>query len=338
VVVAFAAVVPSSSSSSCSSPYEDDRSKSDVTSNNNNDNNIVLVKIGGSSITNKGKYESLDEKSLSWFAKSIAKSVSDQYSFGKMTTTTSNNDSDGHNQQCSSSSSRKFGFVIVHGAGSFGHFSAKEYGLKGQGRAPPPSSSFDERTNNITHLEELTRQRQRKREGLVKTRLSVQKLNQIMIAELVKYGINAVGISPCFGIPGLETHAHLQPRPCEYLQSTIYHTIQAGYVPVLHGDACLYGDNDTGILSGDTLMEILGVQSWVQSAVFITDVDGVFDKDPREDPNAQLLENIAVDISTGEIVTSLEASESSHDHDVTGGLRVSLYNVLIIPSNFPNTA
>ena len=91
----------------------------------------------------------------------------------------------------------------------------------------------------------------------------------------------------------------------------------------------MYGDDDTGILSGDTLMEILGVQSWVQSAIFITDVDGVFDKDPREDPDAQLLENIAVDKASREIVTRLKASESSHDHDVTGGLRVSVQQRLV---------
>ena len=204
VVVTFAAVFPSSSS--CNSGYDDDDNAIDVISNSN----IVLVKIGGSSITKKGQYESLDEESLSWFAKSIARSVSDEYSFGR--TTAANDDV----QECS----RKLGFVIVHGAGSFGHFTAKEYGLKGQEQAPPSSSSFDERTNSVAHLEELTHQLQRKREGLVKTRLSVQKLNQIMVTELVKYGINAVGISPCFGIPGLETHAHLQLQPCEHLQST----------------------------------------------------------------------------------------------------------------------
>lgn len=70
-------------------------------------------------------------------------------------------------------------------------------------------------------------------------------------------------------------------------------------------------------------MEILGVQPWIHHVVFITDVDGVFDKDPRSDLNAQLLYQIAVNSTTGDIVADVAASGSSHEHDVTGGLKVS---------------
>jgi glutamate 5-kinase len=70
------------------------------------------------------------------------------------------------------------------------------------------------------------------------------------------------------------------------------------------------------------LMELLGVQPWIHSIVFITDVEGVFERDPRQDPNARLLPYLAVNQSNGEIVTTVAASGSSHDHDVTGGLQV----------------
>ena len=57
----------------------------------------------------------------------------------------------------------------------------------------------------------------------------------------------------------------------------------------------------------------------------ITDVDGVFDEDPRKNPNARLLERIFVDPATGAIQMDLNASGSSHEHDVTGGLEVSSF-------------
>jgi uridylate kinase len=61
----------------------------------------VLVKIGGSSITDKATREALNESALDWFARSLT----------------------------SSSHGMNLTFVIVHGAGSFGHHTAKEYGL-----------------------------------------------------------------------------------------------------------------------------------------------------------------------------------------------------------------
>jgi isopentenyl phosphate kinase len=97
--------------------------------------------------------------------------------------------------------------------------------------------------------------------------------------------------------------------------------LRAGLIPVLHGDACLYGSRGAGILSGDTVMEMIGRAPWVSRAIFLTDVDGVFTKDPKSDPSAQLLQEIAV--SNGDIVAvNLEASGSTHEHDVTGGLKV----------------
>jgi isopentenyl phosphate kinase len=261
------------------------------------DMDIMLVKIGGSSITNKGEKESLDGESLHWFAESISKSISEQFRSSQA--------------ECNVGSTRPRAFVVVHGAGSFGHFTAKEFGLKGQASEP---SSEDQRPD-MEH--------RRRTQGLAETRLSVQKLNHLVVSTFLHHGINAVGISPCFGVPGLEAHLTLQPDPIASLEKVVRRTVESGLVPVLHGDACLYG-NDVGILSGDHIVEVLGAAPWVKGVVFITDVDGVFDVDPRENPNAQLLREIFVDKSTGLIQTKLSASGSSHKHDVTGGLQVRL--------------
>jgi isopentenyl phosphate kinase len=179
---------------------------------------------------------------------------------------------------------------------------------------------------------------------LAATRLSVQKLNKIVVGALLDHGVNAIGISPCLNVPGVEAHVVLQgpTGPASLLRQVVQRTLEAGLVPILHGDACLYGHDQVGILSGDTLVEIIGTTSWISSAVFLTDVDGVFTDDPRINPNARLLREIAVDTLTNELIvvqsssdgsdnngdakrikTVVSASGSSHSHDVTGGLKVS---------------
>ena len=159
-------------------------------------------------------------------------------------------------------------------------------------------------------------------QGLAQTRLSVQTLNRAVVSAFIKHGINAVGISP-FSIPGLCAHGGDETAIASLL-SVVRSTLKGGLIPVLHGDACLYGERGAGILSGDTLVEILGKAPWVSRVVFLTDVDGVFTKDPRIDPRARLLRTIQVEPNTANIVAAdFEASGSSHAHDVTGGLEVS---------------
>jgi isopentenyl phosphate kinase len=265
---------------------------------------VVLVKIGGSSITHKAERERLDRDALEWFAETISQSASSVH------LAPSDTEECGNLDESPTKPNKDLAFVIVHGAGSFGHFSAKDYGLKGQVEEPLSNSTLS-----------LDEKRFRMR-GLAETRLSVQTLNRFVVQSLLDHNVNAVGISPCFGIPGLEAHAARQIGPREILENTVRTTVDAGLVPVLHGDACLYGD-DGGILSGDTIMEILGTSHWVHHSVFITDVDGVYSEDPRINQDAQLLRNIFVDAESGIITTELDASSSSHSHDVTGGLAVS---------------
>ena len=78
---------------------------------------VVLVKIGGSSITDKAKLETTNEEALDWFINAIARAIHDDF---KSTTA-----------QDDTTCTKRRAFVIVHGAGSFGHFTAKQYGLKG---------------------------------------------------------------------------------------------------------------------------------------------------------------------------------------------------------------
>ena len=214
-------------------------------------------------------------------------------------------------------------------AGSFGHHTAKKYALKGRFEPPPePSNTGDD--DHDSRLNEITRRRTMR--GLAETRLSVQTLNRLVVTSLIQHGVNAVGMSPCFAVPHLQAHgggeSTIATRQAHAgLERIVRDALEAGLVPVLHGDACLYGKRDAGILSGDVVMERLGLASWVSHAIFLTDVDGVFSSDPRRDSNASLLRHIQIDKDTLDIVQPvLNVSGSSHDHDVTGGLKVSQYS------------
>ena len=313
---------------------------------------VTILKIGGSSITNKAKEETLDQEALEWFAKLIASSV-DQSLLSS------------HHDVATQSSESKPKFIVVHGAGSFGHHSAKRYGLRcGKSVFMDECVRHDgqQSDHNTTPNVDL----QHEMEGLSKTRHSVQKLNMAIVGALLKHGVNAIGISPGMSISSIRAHGATKCNKgggdesmnssyegMKLLCQSIHQSLQAGLVPVIHGDACLLYDNKrAGILGGDTLAEGIATL-WEESAcnhhedrrgqdkisrvVFITDVAGVYTSDPKSNNDAVLIRHLNVN-SNGEVsiadqgrggsessATSLNVSGSSHAHDVTGGLKVSLY-------------
>ncbi|KAL3794935.1 hypothetical protein HJC23_004312 [Cyclotella cryptica] len=315
---------------------------------------IIILKIGGSSITNKALEETLDTEALKWFAKLISTCIDESIR------------SHSSSIDRSSRSECKPKFIIVHGAGSFGHHSAKRYGLRcGKSVFLDESVSVDEKSSNGT-LDGV--QFQYQMEGLSKTRHSVQKLNSAIVNSLLNHGVNAVGLSPGMSISSLRAHGATKRRGEEcatdnsiagmkLLCQSIHESLEAGLLPVIHGDACLlYDGKRAGILGGDTLVEGIATlwdestaatnetgdrlgRSAISQVIFITDVAGVFTSDPKSDRNAKLIRHLSVNSTTGELsivdtkdnmnmntssASSLNVSGSSHAHDVTGGLKAKL--------------
>jgi len=233
----------------------------------------VVVKIGGSACTRKAEFETLNVGALSAISSQISALPAEGLSL-----------------------------AVVHGAGSFGHQHAKEYGVsKGSSEAPLDLSD-------------------RLREGFAKTRLSVTTLNKHVITALLKEGLPAVSISPC---PFVGTEKK-KLRGGRLESSTLQGTkglLQRGFVPVVHGDAVLDDAQGVAILSGDVWMVELCRELGAKSAVFVTDVDGVFTKPPSE-PGAELVPEILLD-QKGELELR-GVSMNTASHDVTGGLKAKL--------------
>merc|ERR1719203_2314556 len=211
----------------------------------------VVVKIGGSACTMKAQFETLNDEALGAVAAQLV-------------------------------TLRREGvrMAVIHGAGSFGHQQAKEYGVSKGDSALYPLSN-------------------RLLEGAARTRLSVTTLNKHVVSALINAGLPAITLSPC---PFVFTeHKKLRGGrlPADAAQGTAG-LLCRGLVPVVHGDVVLDEKQGVAILSGDVWMVELCRELGAKSAVFITDVDGVFTAPPSE-PGAQLVKEILVDPKTGKL-------------------------------------
>ena len=303
---------------------------------------VIIVKIGGSSITNKAIEETLNQTAINWFAKLISASVHSSFLFS---------DKEQEEQEDHATTNKKSKtkpkFVVIHGAGSFGHHSAKRYGLQ-CGKA-----ALLKRGSSLVAVVDDEDSRKRKRyqmEALSKTRYSVQKLNAAMVKALLDHGVNACNISPGITLPGMRAYGSSTTTTDNnttnngsvvamgLLCDSINEALDAGLLPVVNGDACLIDENHAGILGGDTLVEGLvsseKMKEIVRKVIFISDIAGVFTSDPKMNKNARLIRSLKVDVTTGEVTTDdddgdnaaaeMDVGGSSHAHDVTGGLKAKL--------------
>ncbi|CAH0367163.1 unnamed protein product [Pelagomonas calceolata] len=229
----------------------------------------VLVKLGGSALTNKASFETLHADNLRDCCENIAQS-------GKRV-------------------------AVVHGAGSFGHFQAREHAVsKGSG---DPKFSW---------------------RGFGLTRSSVCKLNGLVVDGLLAAGVAAVGVSPCDAF-GATRGRGVVPRAARRRGvARVRELLGTGCVPAIHGDACIDEIQGASILSGDTLMTLLAEELRPKLVVFITDVPGVFDRPPDE-PGATLVPRISVGAGRGPKIATSTAL-----HDVTGGVAAKLESAIAI--------
>ncbi|XP_053249577.1 uncharacterized protein LOC128416223 isoform X1 [Podarcis raffonei] len=239
-----------------------------------------VLKLGGSALTHKSQLETLRAESLRGAAALVHKLR------------------EAGQRRC----------IIVHGAGSFGHFQAKEHGI---------ASGTSARSADDDNL----------RCGLCLTRLSVTKLNHLVTEELVSHGIPAVGISP-FGTWKTSCKNVIQAG-----FDTVKDVLDSGYVPVLHGDCALDSEQHCCILSGDKIIEVLAKKFSPRRVVFLTDVSGIYSCTP-DTPGARLVDSIVVG-PDGNMEPPVLSSVLPHD--TTGGVSLKLQTAVNIVSQSHGT-
>ena len=227
---------------------------------------MIILKLGGSVITKKEAEEPLiDHHNLNRISGEIADS-----SFDKL--------------------------IIVHGAGSFGHPSAKKYEIG--------SSITDE--NDFA----------RKKLGFCITQSWVKKLNTLVCDSLREKGVLAVSIQPSSFIITKNKRIY----SCNL--DLINKYLKLGFVPVIYGDVVLDLDESIKmcVLSGDQIINYLGENLKPTRVILGSDVDGIYTKNPKKYDDAKLLSNVT---SCDDLV-----AEGSLNVDVTGGMNGKLKELI----------
>ncbi len=170
---------------------------------------IKILKIGGSVLTDKARLESARMKEIERIAAEVAEIGS--------------------------------GLILVHGAGSFGHIHAEEYGL---------GERFDP-------------------EGVLETHRSVVRLNEMVVESLRIAGSSPVPVHPL-------SSAVLREGRIETMEmEPIVEMVKRGLIPVLHGDVAMDRARGAGIVSGDQLVSHLARALRPEIVALGTAVDGV---------------------------------------------------------------
>ncbi|RAL48406.1 hypothetical protein DM860_005830 [Cuscuta australis] len=273
-----------------------------------------IVKLGGAAITFKNELETIDEENLMLVSSQLRQTLMSASSACPRVVGMDWSKRPGLSEHPSVDSN--FGdqpvvdsksFVVVHGAGSFGHFQASKSGVQKGGLGKPIVKA-----------------------GFVATRISVTSLNLEVVRALAREGIPSIGMSP-FSC-GWST---CQRNMAEAEVSMVIKAVDAGFIPVLHGDAVLDSSQECTILSGDVIVRYLAAKLKPEYVVFLTDVNGVYDRPPT-DPEAKLLREIAVRedgswcvLKPASLRTSIpEFTVASHD--TTGGMVTKISEAAMI--------
>lgn len=181
---------------------------------------------------------------------------------------------------------RKFSIVLVHGAGSYGHIPVKKWNL-------------DSRFTNRRQLA-----------GLSATKSKLLEWEIILVETLRKHGTPIVPLlASDFVVTNLGRIKSADLRPLK-------RWLSLGCVPSMGGDIVTDLRNGFAILSGDQLAAYLAIKLEASQLIFGTDVDGIFDSNPKLNRSARLLPALTV----RRAMELRKKARISIAPDVTGGM------------------
>jgi len=202
---------------------------------------MLLVKMGGSVITDKKIYKKFREEAVKRIVENLPQEK----------------------------------LLVVHGGGSFGHILASKYEI---------TSGFEED----------------KRMGFAQIGLDMMDLNMRILKIFHEKNLPAISIPPlAFHIFGKKMD-----------MSVFRNASQLGFYPVTYGDIIFDATQGINICSGDYLMLNLAREFKPEKVIFLTDVDGIYDRSPSI-KGAKLIEVLRRDMNPE---TAIRVA------DVTGGI------------------
>ncbi len=197
--------------------------------------NLVIIKLGGSVITDKTSQKKIFRKEV---VERLAREIKTAKNKGN------------------------FNLILIHGAGSFGHPLAKKYRLN-EGFLNSRSS-----------------------EGYAKTKIGVIELNFLVFRELERANLRACIVESSAVTTAVS--GKIKKIDTEFIEFLLAQDI----IPILSGDVVIDQRTGYSIISGDQIVSHLAKSFKADRVVFVSDVDGVFDKDPKVYPDAKLIPEI----------------------------------------------
>lgn len=199
--------------------------------------NFTIIKIGGSILTYK------DKTGIPAFRRKIVRGLALEFA--------------------AYLKSSKENFILVHGAGSFGHPLAQKYNLA--------------ELNNIRNKNKI---------GACITHCSVQRLSLLTAEVFLRRECPVFCLSPAAFITQKKGRiTALNEKPLKLL-------LKQRLIPLLHGDVVSDEKSGFSICSGDQIVSYLSNAFRSRRALFLSDVKAVMTDDPKIDPRAALLREI----------------------------------------------
>lgn len=186
--------------------------------------------------------------------------------------------------------------IIVHGAGSFGHPPAKKHKI---------GEEFDKS------------QYPEKRLGFCEIQNEVKKLNMFICEAFIKQGI------PAIAIPASGFITATNKRITEGNLALFKQYLSKGFVPVIYGDVVLDTDLEFCVISGDQIIQYLAGNLKPEKVILGTDVDGVYNKNPKTHDDAVFFEKFTS-------LKDLDTFEGTTNVDVTGGMVGKIKELLFL--------
>lgn len=220
----------------------------------------IVIKLGGSLITNKQIENTIYDHRIESIAKIIADLIENQFSF-----------------------------IIIHGAGSFGHILARKWEIANGAK----KGIISEQRENVKII-----------------RSNMVELNNEIINIFSKYGIKCKGFAPSKWASGTGENFNGD--------LSFVSKFPSNEIPILFGDVVdTHDDNEFGILSGDDIMARVSkeIGNVTHSIFLIGDAAGVMSKPPH------MVDSSLIPIWNERM--NLEIEHKS-DIDVTGGMELKL--------------
>ncbi len=197
--------------------------------------------------------------------------------------------------------SKDYQIILVHGAGSFGHPLAKKYQLNLGFKSEEQKLGFALTSNQMINL------------------------NQILISELLKNNLLAVSLPP---------HSFLvqeKGKLVNFDTKLIKDYLKNNFLPVLFGDGVLDNFQGCSIVSGDTLVPFLAKKLNPEKVIFVSDVDGIFNKDPKKYKDAEIIK----EVNNQNLEEVLQGLTLNNPDDVTGEMQGKILKIKDNLKNIP---